>query len=183
MSVWDDGGIRFSYFTADPQVTEPGLTDRIVSLGFEKYLPDQDEPPREEQFESYLRGGQTNLAFRRFLQLMTNVGLELLDRDEEYSRRLVKKYRLDIAPSGDSSQDYFRKAFDRLAYFRSLPRRLQEELLAGLDHVDWAHMFVVMLRPGDWKIVPWKIVPGRPIVPQIRRYFALRESLPEDWEP
>lgn len=122
LSMWTDGGIRFSYFTDDAERSSRGLNERLPRLGVVRYM--DDEFPVTTALEYYTSETRTNLMFRRFLQLMTNVGLDLLDYDVSYARRLAAKYRLDIGPSGESSRRYFEKRFKRAAVYRTLDSSL-----------------------------------------------------------
>ena len=152
LSFWKDGSIRFSYFTNKSNDSEKFLNDKFSAIGFKKYLPSHE--PQEETFKLYLGHSKSNLEFRRFLILITNIGMDLIQYDINYSRCLVAKYRLEIAPLGIKSKTYFELAFKKLPYYNSLTSNLQSELFNGLDYwytswEDWAHMLVVMLLPGD----------------------------------
>ena len=137
LSRWEHGGIRFSYFTDDTERSSRGLDEHLRRLGVFRYL--DDEVPVTTALESYTSETRTNLTFRRFLHLMTNVGLDLLEYDVSYARRLVAKYRLDIGPSRESSRAYFEKAFKPAPAYRALGADLREELLQVLDtwHSPW----------------------------------------------
>ena len=146
-----------------------------------------DEVPVTTALESYTSETRTNLTFRRFLQLMTNVGLDLLEYDVSYARRLVAKYRLDIGPSRESSRAYFEKAFKPAPAYRALGADLREELLQGFDTwhspwEDWAHFLMVMLLPWDW-IYSFEQVfnPRRPLRKDVRDELA-SGILPDGWE-
>lgn len=188
LSMWTDGGIRFSYFTDDAERSSRGLDEQLPRLGVVRYM--DDEIPVSTALEYYTSETRTNLTFRRFLQLMTNVGLDLLDYDVSYARRLAAKYRLDIGPSGESSRPYFEKGFKRAAVYRALDSSLQEELLEGLDTwhspwEDWPHFLMVMLLPGDWiysQSCRHAFNPRRPLSKDVRDMLA-SGLLPDDWEP
>ncbi len=188
LSMWDQGGIRFSYFTDDAERSSQGLDDHFSRSGVVKYI--DDEIPFITAFEYYTSESRTNLAFRRYLQLMTNVSLDLLHYDVLYARRLAAKYRLDVGPSGESSRGHFVKGFKQASVYRTLEADLQEELLKGLDTwhsswEDWAHFLMVMLLPGDWIYSPacgHVFNPRRPLSKDIRNRLA-GGLLPDDWEP
>jgi hypothetical protein len=179
LSLWRDRGIRFSYFTNDANDSENFLYEEFSKIGLGQYLP--SVKPRDETYSYYHGKNKSNLDFRRFLLLITNIGMDLLQYDINYGRRLAAKYRLEIAPSGVSSKTYFETAFNKLSYYNSLTIELRNELLNDLDYwhtswEDWAHMFVVMLLPGDW-IYNYKSVfnPRRPI--DEKSYNGLVQSL------
>lgn len=186
LSCWDNGGIRFSYFTNAPEQTVRFLNGELSSLGLVEYIAEIE--PHDESFQDYRRGNTTNLQFRRFLQLITNMGLDLLEYDILYSRRLAAKYRLEIAPLGVSCKPYFETAFEKIPYYDSLTSELKKELLDGLDYwhtswEDWAHMFVVMLLPGDWIYSCSQVFdPRRPVDKAIRESLS-KGLLPDSWEP
>ena len=189
LSMWNNGGIRFSYFTNNPRQTISFLRNKLSSIGFVQYL--NEEKPKDALFSSYLGEAKTELDFRRFLQLITNIGLDLLERNILYSRRLVGKYRLEIGPSGISSKPHFEQAFKKLDYYNSLIPDLRKELLDGLDYwhtswEDWAHMFVVMLLPGDWLYSCRPIFnPRRPIHKNTQDALLKGSGLelPNNWQP
>lgn len=188
LSMWNGGGIRFSYFTDDAERSSRGLDEHVSRLGLVRYM--DDENPVTTALEYYTSERRTNLTFRRFLQLMTNVSLDLLDYDVSYARRLAAKYRLDVGPSGESSKEYFANGFRRAAAYRTLDSGLQEELLDGLDTwhspwEDWAHFLMVMLLPGDWIYSPscgHAFNPRRPLSKEVRNGLA-SGLLPDAWEP
>ncbi len=188
LSFWNDGGIRFSYFTNNDHQTISFLDNKISSLGFTKYLDDVE--PSDLSFGYYLRNVKTNLDFARFLQLITNIGLELLEKDVVYSRRLAVKYRLEIAPQGGSCKSYFEQAFNKMSYYKSLSPEIKQELMEGLDfwHTsweDWAHMLIVMIMPGDWiynNTLTHYFDPRRPLDKNIRNLLN-GGLLPDVWDP
>lgn len=186
LSMWNNFGIRFSYFTNNPPQTISFLNDEFSSMDFIKYLP--EIKPQDESFDSYLGRNKTNLEFRKFLQLITNIGLDLLERDILYSRRLVARYRLDIAPLGISCKSYFEQPFKKISYYNSLTSDLKKELLNGLDYwhtswEDWAHMFVVMLLPGDWLYSCKQIFNPRRPINKVTHDTLSRGLLPNNWQP
>lgn len=188
LSLWNGGGIRFSYFTDNHNDSEEFLIEKFTSIGLEKYL--ESKNPHNETFNYYHGKSKSNLDFRRFLLLITNIGFDLLQYDINYCRCLAAKYRLDIAPSGISSKTYFESAFNKISYYNSLPSELRDELFDGLDYwhsswEDWAHMLVVMLLPGDWiysNHCRSVFDPRRPIDKILRDKLA-RNLLPNDWQP
>jgi len=154
LSLWIEDGIRFTFFVNDGLDGEDFLEDQFQNLNFERYLPRDDEPPTPERYTQYLTKGKTYIQFRRFLQLITNIGLESINWDQAQSRKLAAEYRLDIGPSGQSAKPHFQGWYNNLSYYNSLTSDLKEELLEGLDFwftstMDWAHMFVTMVLPGD----------------------------------
>jgi hypothetical protein len=186
LNMWNKGGIRFSYFTDNSEQSADFLNSKFLSMNFENYLP--KEKPHDAPFDYYLGKNKTNLEFRRFLQLITNIGLDSLKLNVIYSRILVAKYRLEIAPSGQNSRPYFESAFKKNPYYNSLDFETKNELFEGLDYwhtswEDWAHMLVVMLLPGDW-LYSFKQIfnPRRPINKFVRNALS-RGLLPNNWQP
>jgi len=154
LSLWQDGGIRFTFFTNEDLDSENYLQGQFEELSFERYLAMDEESPRNEQYLEYCNKGKTYLDFRRYLQLMTNIGLQLLEKDITDTRDLAAKYRLEIGPEKASAKPFFEEWFKDLDYFKSIDSTVKEELLDGLDfwftdRMDWAHMFIVMILPGD----------------------------------
>ena len=191
LSIWNNSSIRFSYFTKTPRKTPSFLDEIFTSLGFVKFLPDKNKKPHDVTFSSYHGKNKTDLEFRKFLQLITNIGLDFLNWDILYSRRLVAKYRLEIAPLGVSCKSYFTPAFKKIPYYNSLTSKQRKELFDGLDYwhtswEDWAHMFVVMLLPGDWiyfknPLISQAFNPRRPIDKSIHDLLS-KGFLPNNWQ-
>lgn len=189
LSKWNRGGIRFSYFSADPGPTREYLKLDVKARKFAEYLC-ETKPKRGVRFENYHGPGKGNLAFRRYLHLMTCCSLDLLSSDLLYCRRLAATYRLEIAPNHLDGRSYFQRAFQNSKYFEGLPAEEQCELLDGLCYwhstwEDWAHFLVVMLLPGDWiysRELTRFFNPPRPLPYEIRQRLA-GNLLLEGWQP
>jgi hypothetical protein len=154
LSLWLEFGIRFTFFTNVDLDSEDYLQEQFEKLSFERYLEKVEESPRTEQYEVYCNKGKSYLDFRRYLQLMTNIGLLLLEKDIADTRYMAARYRLEIGPTRVSAKPFFEEWFKDLDYFKIMDVTIKEELLDGFDfwftdRMDWAHMFITMILPGD----------------------------------
>ena len=143
--------IRFSFFTNQNETVD-FLKEFFVRNEFT--FANNIQLPKVEKFDQYCRINKSNIDFRRYLQLITNIGLDLIKYDVLYARKVVAKYRLEIIPENKDVKVYFDKVLQKSKYYKSLPQDIKNEVLSGLsfwidDYNDWAHMLVVMLLPED----------------------------------
>lgn len=160
---------------------------------------EREEPHVAEVSKGY--GGE-ELRFRNFLHTYTQIGLDLLDYDILYSRRLVAEYRLTYSPQKISCRPLFEPAFtEHSRFFNQLDTSSVEQLWKDLNYwhpirdtgyvADWAHFLVNMLLPGDWIYMPKfttffiNRASKPPIVgeqkAEMLRMFNL--DIPDNWSP
>jgi len=146
----DLNAVRFSFFIKDKKDVEKiaKIFENESNVNLIRY----DRASEEKFSDTY---GGTEINFRRFLHIYTQIGLDLLEYDVLYSRRLVAEYRLTVSPQRISCRSHFEPAFIRHSrYFKKLDSASVEQLWKDLDFWypggDWAHMLVNMLLPGDW---------------------------------
>lgn len=182
-------GIRFSYFTKNPDDAVPFLRKNFQKLGFKKYC--EKGPQGDKTFECYY--GPENrgeLEFRRFLHMYTCIGLDLLKTNIAYARKLVAKYRLAIGQADVSCKSYFEPAFQEVDYYLNLSANLTKELWRAMNYWhkpgepigDWIHMLVNMLLPGE----PSTILPirsGRERTLFLDYLNRVNLDLPQEWSP
>lgn len=188
--------VRLSYFTNNESKTQKVINDflnessDVTAFDFEK--------PKHNEFSQYYGGDE--LRFRRFLCTYTKIGLDLLDFDVLYSRRLVAEYRLVYSPQKTSCRPLFETAFRKHSnFFNQLSASNKGQLWEDLNYwhpipntefiADWAHMLVNMLLPADWIYIPkyrdffLNRIPKQPITGRTKeemlRSFNL--NLPEGW--
>jgi hypothetical protein len=112
------------------------------------------QPNEQKRFE---------LRFRKFLHTYTQIGLDLLE-DREAARMLVAEYRLRFFSERKNAESFFRDAFEKSKKFIVLEGALQNQFIKDLifmyDYpgkpnmeLDWAHLMVNMLLPGDWAML------------------------------
>jgi len=162
--------VRLTFFTYAPGETEKIIevflkdNSNIISLPVEDFNDKNFKKPIECKIsEGY--GGE-EIRFRNFLNNYTHIGLDLLDYDVLYSRRLVAEYRLTYSPRKTSCKPLFEPIFSKHSKFFNLlndssKKQLWKDLdfwhtIRGTDYVaDWAHLLVNMLLPGDWIYIPF----------------------------
>jgi hypothetical protein len=157
--------VRLTFFTHDSEETEkiigPFLSNNtnVISLPLEDFGDENFKEPIECKIsEGY--GGE-EIRFRNFLNIYTHIGLDLLDYDILFSRRLVAEYRLTYSTQKISCKPLFKPVFSKHSkFFNLLNNSSRKQLWKDLDFrhtikgtnfvADWAHFFVNMLLPGDW---------------------------------
>jgi len=161
--------VRLTFFTHVPEETEKIIdiflknNTNVISLQVEDFKDASFKKPIECKIsEGY--GGE-EIRFRNSLNTYTHIGLDLLDYDVLFSRRLVAEYRLTYSPQKISCKPLFEPIFFKHSKFFKLlddfsKKQLLEDLdfwhtIRGTDYVaDWAHFLVNMLLPGDWIYIP-----------------------------
>lgn len=187
--------VRLSYFTNHESKTQKVINDflkgnsNVTAFDFKK--------PKKIDFSYYC---DNELRFRRFLCTYTKIGLDLLDFDILYSRRLVAEYRLVYSPQKISCRPLFEPIFRKHSnFFNQLNASNKRQLWEDLNYwhpipktefiADWAHMMVNMLLPGDWiymkkyfdlflNRIPKQPITGRKKA-EMLKLFNL--DLPEGW--
>jgi len=194
--------VRLSYFTKD------GAKTQRVIQAFADSNPDvrlwKTVCPHEKTVSKDYGGDE--LRFRNFLHTYTQIGLDLLDYDCLYSRRLAAKYRLEYSPQGKPCRELFERALSKYSNFfkelKELDNCAVEQLWDDLEfwHCDeegriqqWVHFLVNMLLPGDpvslspalYPAIPGKILKRPPVTGQLREQIlkAWKLDLPDDWTP
>jgi len=184
--------VRLSYFCTDKMSVPIVIDSYLTSNGL---LKTNEELPHEARVSEGYKGEE--LRFRKFLFLYSLIGLDLLNYDLEYSRRLVGHYRLDISTQRISSNPTFEPAFEKHSEtFRKLSSSAKDQLWKDLDYwhsewEDWAHMLVNMLLPGDWIYSEADWVknlfryPSGPIIGNVRDELlsGIALNIPHGWRP
>lgn len=189
--------VRLSYFTSNKIETERAIQEFLNKNS--NISVEREEPHVAEVSKGY--GGE-ELRFRNFLHTYTQIGLDLLDYDILYSRRLVAEYRLTYSPQKISCRPLFEPAFTKHSrFFNQLDTSSVEQLWKDLNYwhpirdtgyvADWAHFLVNMLLPGDWIYMPKfttffiNRASKPPIVgeqkAEMLRMFNL--DIPDNWSP
>lgn len=198
-----EGGnsVRLTYFTENETETKKAIEDFLNENSKIVLFPSHDskESQRGNVAEGY--GGE-NLRFRRFLNTYTQIGLDLLDYDILYSRRLVAEYRLTYSTQKISPKPLFEPAFTKHSkFFNKLDTSSVKQLWKDLKYwhplkdkryvMDWAHFLVNMLLPGDWTdykyFVGFFVNPNpRPAIIGVQKAMMLKIKnldIPDDWKP
>jgi len=205
-----EGGnsVRLTYFTENEAKTKNAIEDFLNANS--KIVLFSSHDSKESQKGNIAEGyGGENLRFRRFLNTYTQIGLDLLDYDILYSRRLVAEYRLTYSTQKISPKPLFEPAFNKHSkFFCQLDSFDIEQLWKDLNFwhpikisgyvADWTHFLVNMLLPSDWIYLRYiqtgelvfkdlflKPDPRPPIKGEERKsllkYFDL--NIPHDWKP
>ncbi|MDD5427700.1 MAG: hypothetical protein PHI58_00490 [Candidatus Omnitrophica bacterium] len=144
---------RLSYFSKDP-----GKALSAVSALKEKYgitESRQAEDPHKACV-SELYGGE-ELRFRKFLCAYTLVALDIMKADLAGARCMMAVFRWQITIPRKPVRPYFEDVFRAQSpFYNLLSARDKEQFWLDLSNwpnppqVDWAHMMVNMVLPGDW---------------------------------
>jgi hypothetical protein len=187
----DLDAVRLSYWTTSPEQTRQGVDAFVAERGLE-YIQDPSVPVQARISEEY--GGE-ELRFRKFLATYTQIGLDLLDYDMKYARRLVAEYRLSYSPQRLSCRPLFEPALTKHSpYYNNLDSHSKTQLWRDFHYWhpggDWLHMMVNMLLPGDWLYIPdfkpYFLGDHRPpITPDLRQAMLATFNLdiPRGWRP
>ena len=187
----DLDAVRLSYFTTSPDQTRRIVESFVADHGLEYVRP--SSAPVSERISA--RYGGEELRFRKFLATYTQIGLDLLDYDITYARRLVAEYRLSYSPQRLSCRPLFEPALTKHSpYYNSLDSQAKSQLWQDFDYWhpggDWLHMMVNMLLPEDWLYMPefksFFLGDNRPpITPDQRQAMLAMFNLdiPPNWRP
>jgi hypothetical protein len=183
--------VRLSYLTTSPEQARQVVDGFVAAYGLE-YIQEPSAAVSKRISADY--GGE-ELRFRKFLATYTQIGLDLLDYDIRYARRLAAEYRLSYSPQRLSCRPLFEPALQKQSpYYNGLDSRAQAQLWRDFNYWhprgDWLHMMVNMLLPGDWLYVP-EFKPfflgdhRPPITPELRQAMLAMFDLdiPLGWSP
>ncbi|OGW76084.1 MAG: hypothetical protein A2Z72_01830 [Omnitrophica bacterium RBG_13_46_9] len=144
---------RLSYFTKAPDSVQECV--RAFCSGHNIKNTWEPELPRGVRI-SELYGGE-ELRFRRYLYLYNLIGLDIIKADLLNARCLIAAFRLQFMPLRQPYKSYFEKTFRiQSEAYNSLSEQEKEQFWLDLSNwpdpnqVDWAHMMVNMILPGDW---------------------------------
>jgi hypothetical protein len=183
--------VRLSYLTTSPEQARQVVDGFVAAHGLQ-YI--QDPPAAVSKRISAEYGGE-ELRFRTFLATYTQIGLDLLDYDITYARRLAAEYRLSYSPQRLSCRRLFEPALTKHSpYYKSLDSHAKAQLWRDFNYWhpggDWLHMMVNMLLPGDWLYIPdfkpFFLGDHRPPIPAELRQAMLAMfdiDIPRGWRP
>lgn len=146
--------VRLSYFTVDPQKVSKCKDDFCLSNNIVESQP-LIIPHKTRISKPY--GGE-ELRFRKFLYMYTLIGLDLLKADLLNARILFVTFRLQVMRSRQAYKPHFEGTFEKHSQiFLSLSDEDKKQFRDDLSNwpnppqVDWAHMMVNMILPGDFQ--------------------------------
>jgi len=139
------------------------------------------------------RYGGEELRFRRFLCLYTLIGLDIMLANLLNARCLMATFRLQVMLSRQQYRPHFQRTFEKQSpTYNSLSTEQKEQFWQDLSNwpipqqVDWAHMMVNMILPGDF-IARWNCF----LTPQTALSIAqvndivrsMGFTIPDAWRP
>ncbi|MCX5679082.1 MAG: hypothetical protein NTZ95_00125 [Candidatus Omnitrophica bacterium] len=159
-TIGDFDAVRLSYFTTKPEKVLNAVSALKQKTGV---IESQQAEAVHKANVSEFYGGE-ELRFRRFLCLYTLIGLDLIAADLSNVRCLMTTFRWQITLPRKPVRPYFENTFrSQSQFYRSLSTGDKEQFWLDLSNwpnppqVDWAHMMVNMILPGDWnKNGRWK---------------------------
>lgn len=144
--------VRLSYFTNHPEETVKTIRDFLAKNNMDQ--PSRSELPHAAKIAE-LYGGE-ELRFRKFLNLYTRIGLDLLEGDRLYARRLFILLRYRFMKMKQPYEEYLKDPFEENSKtYRLLTDKEKKQLWKDLNHwpnppqMDWMHMMVNMILGWD----------------------------------
>lgn len=149
--------VRISYFVHEK------LKDRPIAV-FRHFLKEADlkekkpeEKPHIEFISRGYGGPKYELRFRKYLNIISKIALELLRKNPQNAKSLALTYRWQVFPSKAPSKSHFQPSFEKYSdTYRSLSYSQREQLWADLDfwedesNFDWAHFLINPIIACDW---------------------------------
>jgi hypothetical protein len=184
--------VRISYFVDEQN------RDKAVSI-FRQYFKDNRlletgfAPPRTIILALHYGGEKYEERFRTFLNLETQIGLDLIKGNLLHARILFAIYRWQIRKASLPFREHFEPTFEKYSLiYNALSEEEKREFFADLKmwpnppQVDWAHMMVNFVLGCDWNTVfgdPNYLTPGKPLsISEINEIVKpLKFQIPSDW--
>ena len=150
--------VRLSYFTSEPERVLRAISGLKQRTGI---IESQQAEAARKANVSELYGGE-ELRFRRFLCLYTLIGLDIMAADLVNARCLMAVFRWQVMLPRKPVRPYFENIFQCQSHFYNLlSTESKKQFWLDLSNwpnplqVDWAHMMVNMVLPGDWNKNGW----------------------------
>lgn len=142
------------------------------------------EPPREETVAKKYGGKELEERFRYFLNLETQIGLELLRTDLLQARILFATYCLRVRKGRLPVREHFESTFTKNSpTYASLPMEEREQFLRDLERLSWAHMMVNLVLGCDFNVPQDGLALSIPEINEILRASSMEFEVPSDWKP
>jgi hypothetical protein len=145
--------VRLSYFSSVPDKVAGLIKEFCSSENIEQNY-DEEQPHEVKIAEPY--GGE-EMRFRIFLSTYSPIALDIMKKDLLGARCLIATFRWQITLSHVLARQHFENIFmAQSPSYNSLSLAQKEQFLLDLGYwpnppqVDWAHMMVNMILPGDW---------------------------------
>lgn len=180
--------VRLSYFTSDAARVNSCVNSFCTNNNIQSQNPELPHTSRIS--EGY--GGE-ELRFRRYLYIYTLIGLDIIGEDLPNARRLMATFRLGVMLSRQPYKPHFQATFEEQSpAYNSLSAEQKEQFWLDLSNwpnppqVDWAHMMVNMVLPGDF-VTNWNyfLTPRLALnLDEINRCIqGLGFRIPSNWHP
>ena len=151
--------------------------------------------PNETVIARKYGGKKYEADFRIYLNLYTQIGLDLLQEDLLQSKILFATYRWQVRKASLPFREHFEPTFMRFSpSYNSFSDEEKQYFFSLLEkwpnppQVDWAHMMVNMILGCDWNWVfmdPNYLTPDMPLsIPEINKHVRrLGFAIPINWRP
>jgi len=182
--------LRLSFFTREPEKARAAVTAFCGSTSVE--VLEEGQPQRQRVSAEY--GGE-ELRFRNFLSTYSPLGLDIMERDLLYAKRLLATFRWRVMRARESYRQHFEGTLATWsATWSTLSEAQRAQWWSDLGHwpnppqVDWAHMLVNMVLGCDWNSAgTWRgFLDPKPPLPLDKLNATLEElsfEIPQDWRP
>ena len=183
--------VRLSFFADDPQNALKCKDDFCSANNIVEIQP-CEYPHKFKVSEDY--GGE-ELRFRKFLHMYTLIGIDLINSDLLNARCLFVTFRLQVMRSRQEYKPHFEGTFEKHSLtYSSLSVEDKEQFWSDLSNwpnppqVDWAHMMVNMILPGDFvRAREWNDFltpkPALSIAKINQKIAPMNFQIPVGWEP
>jgi hypothetical protein len=179
--------VRLSYFTTSPQE----LNNCVNSFCLQNHINIQinESPHLTRTSGGY---GNEELRFRRFLYIYTLIGLDIMQANLLNARCLMATFRLQVMLSRQPYPNHFQRTFEAQSpSYNSLSQKQKSQFWSDLSNwpnppqVDWAHLMVNMILPGDFRRWEFFCSPHPPIsLEEINKIIiSWGFQIPNDWHP
>lgn len=190
VSQHNDYAVRLTYFTTSrdliPQLIAAFVKEKNLQKVNDEILPDITKV-------SDVYGG-AELELRKFLVTYTLIALDIIKADLLNARCLVTTFRLQVMLARKPYKPHFIRTFkEQSPFYNSLSPADQEQFWESLSNwpyqtrgqVDWAHMFVNMVLPGDWNSLIHTGTPAPLSIAEINQRFINDQGfqIPLNWIP
>jgi hypothetical protein len=185
----DMDAVRLSYFSPDPPKALQCKDDFCSANDLVEIKP-SGYPEEANVSQGY--GGE-ELRFRKFLYMYTLIGIDLITTDLLNARCLFATFRLQIMRSRQEYKPHFEGTFEKHSQtYLSLSEKDKDQFWSDLSNwpnppqVDWAHMMVNMILPGDFVPVWNDFLSPKPAltIEEINKIVAqMNFQIPGGWSP
>lgn len=191
----DYDAVRITYFVNEINNDKAETVFRNYFVQNQLVEINEHNFPKKTIISRQYGGQEYEEDFRTYLNLYSQIGLEILEADLLQSRILFAIYRWQVRKASLSFREHFEPTFNKLSptyySFSEEERQYFFSLLESWPNppqVDWAHMMVNMILGYDWVWVfrdPNYLTPDNPLpIPEINKHVRrLGFEIPINWRP